>query len=118
MPLECTCPVCGSEVEPLPITLLPERGMVIHGGSFVSVTGSEMAILRALSTQFPRVVSKESLLTALTNGKLDEPEIKIVDVMVCKVRKKVAPLGIEITTSWGQGYSLTAPARIVREELV
>lgn len=99
------------------MTILPERGMVIQGGSFVSVTGAEMEILRALATNFPRVVSKESLLTALTRGALDEPEIKIVDVLICKVRKKVAPLGIEIITSWGQGYSLAAPTRIVREEM-
>lgn len=34
----------------------------------------------------------------------DEAEIKIIDVMVCKLRKKLKPLGVEIGTSRGEGY--------------
>lgn len=36
----------------------------------------------------------------------DEAEEKIVDVLACKIRKKVAPFGVEIQTIWGHGYAL------------
>ena len=53
------------------------------------------------------VASKESLMLALYSDRAgDPPEIKIVDVMVCKMRKKIAAFGIRIETIWGQGYSL------------
>jgi two-component system cell cycle response regulator CtrA len=54
--------------------------------------------------------SREFLLTSLY-GHLppdDEPEIKIIDVYACKLRKKLKPFGIEIGTKWGQGYFLSA----------
>ena len=35
------------------------------------------------------------------------PEMKIIDVFVCKIRKKVKPYGIEITSLWGRGYRLS-----------
>ncbi|MEO0870964.1 MAG: helix-turn-helix domain-containing protein [Pseudomonadota bacterium] len=38
----------------------------------------------------------------------DDVEIKIVDVFICKLRKKLKPFGIEIKTDWGRGYYLTA----------
>lgn len=36
----------------------------------------------------------------------EEPDAKIVDVFICKARKKIAPFGIQIETLWGQGYRL------------
>ncbi|MER9912667.1 winged helix-turn-helix domain-containing protein [Mesorhizobium sp. M0050] len=53
-----------------------------------------------------RVRSQASLLTRLYQLKTDEPELKIIDVFVCKLRKKLKPLGVEIQTVWGQGYRL------------
>lgn len=54
------------------------------------------------------MVTKQNLMDAIyfdlhTD---DEPTIKIIDVFICKVRKKLKPFGIEIETVWGQGYSL------------
>ncbi len=53
-------------------------------------------------------VSKDQILTAIY-GLLpddDEPELKIIDVYVCKARKKLAPFGLQIKTIWGRGYCL------------
>ncbi|MBB3963513.1 helix-turn-helix domain-containing protein [Rhizobium metallidurans] len=51
--------------------------------------------------------SKQSIMLAMYSDRIDvEPEIKIVDVFVCKMRKKLKPFGIEILTLWGAGYSL------------
>jgi two-component system, cell cycle response regulator CtrA len=52
------------------------------------------------------VATKEMILTALYNG-MDEPQAKIIDVFVCKMRKKLQSFGIEISTLWGRGYYLT-----------
>lgn len=57
--------------------------------------------------------TKDQLMHALYALRMDgdEPEIKIVDVYVCKVRKKLAPYGITIGTIWGQGYSMSSESR-------
>jgi two-component system cell cycle response regulator CtrA len=56
--------------------------------------------------------TKDAIMAALYRdlGK-DEAEIKIVDVFVCKARKKLSPFGIEIHTIWGKGYSIDAETR-------
>lgn len=53
------------------------------------------------------LATKEAIMTALyrSMGK-DEAEPKIVDVFVCKMRKKLKPFGIQVRTVWGQGYAL------------
>jgi two-component system cell cycle response regulator CtrA len=37
----------------------------------------------------------------------DQPEPKIIDVLICKIRAKLAPHGVEIKTIWGVGYEMT-----------
>lgn len=53
------------------------------------------------------LATKAAVLAALYRdlGK-DEAEEKIVDVFICKIRKKLKPFGIRIRTVWGQGYAL------------
>lgn len=54
------------------------------------------------------VVSKDQILARLYDARqIDEvPEVKIVDVFICKLRDKIAKTGYEIKTTWGMGYSL------------
>lgn len=77
------------------------------------LTMSEAAILGALMARDR--CSKDVLLEATRTSGLgyrrDEVEAKIVDVFVCKLRRKLEPFGIEITTLWGYGYSLDEVAR-------
>ncbi|MEJ6845114.1 helix-turn-helix domain-containing protein [Sinorhizobium fredii] len=68
------------------------------------LTGSEARAFAHLASR--DLVTKQSLMMALYGDRPDEPEIKIVDVFVCKLRKKVARFGISIETVWGQGYRL------------
>jgi two-component system cell cycle response regulator CtrA len=61
-----------------------------------------------------RTVSKEQFLNHLYGG-MDEPESKIVDVFICKLRKKLATAtgGVAyIETMWGRGYVLRDPAEL------
>jgi DNA-binding winged helix-turn-helix (wHTH) protein len=54
------------------------------------------------------VITKEVFLNHLYGG-IDEPEMKIIDVFVCKLRKKLSQLGEKniISTVWGRGYSIS-----------
>ena len=78
----------------------------------VSLTGKEYAILEMLSLRKGMTVTKEMFLTHLYGGR-DEPELKIIDVFICKLRKKLflagAPASGCIETVWGRGYSLRDP---------
>ena len=81
-------------------------------GKPVRLTGKEYGILELLSLQKGTTVTKEMFLTHLYSG-VHEPEIKIIDVFVCKLRKKLAQAtgGYHyIQTIWGRGYMLRDPA--------
>ncbi len=120
MPLSCSCPVCGQPVGELPVTILPERGMVVANGKFVILTGHEMLILERLVEVFPRVLSKDAAVDWLYQLQPEGgAEPKIVDVYICKIRKKLTPLGVRIDTLWGRGYALALSERphLVREQV-
>lgn len=56
--------------------------------------------------------TNEQLLTAVSLTTADDmPQMKLVDVLVCKVRKKIRPFGIQIATIWGAGYELPEASR-------
>ncbi len=57
------------------------------------------------------MLTKEAFLNHLYGG-MDEPEMKIIDVFICKLRKKLAQAGAGnlIGTVWGRGYMLRDPA--------
>jgi two-component system, cell cycle response regulator CtrA len=77
----------------------------------VHLTGKEYALLELLSLHKDTVVTKEMFLKHLYGG-MDEPEIKIIDVFVCKLRKKLAQAADGshyIETVWGRGYVLRDP---------
>jgi len=72
------------------------------------LTGKEYAILELLSLRKGTTLTKEMFLNHLYGG-IDEPELKIIDVFICKLRKKIAQAtGGEnyIETVWGRGYVL------------
>lgn len=80
-------------------------------GENIPLTSKEYAILELLAMRKGSTLTKEMFLNHLYGG-LDEPELKIIDVFVCKLRKKLAKaLGGEscIETIWGRGYVLRGP---------
>jgi two-component system cell cycle response regulator CtrA len=88
---------------------LGSREVTFHGRS-VSLTGKEFAILELMVLRKGSIISKEAFLNHLYGG-MDEPELKIIDVFICKLRKKLALAGAGdvIGTVWGRGY-------VVREQ--
>jgi two-component system cell cycle response regulator CtrA len=80
-------------------------------GEPVPLTGKEYQMLEYLSLRKGSTVTKEMFLGQLYGG-MDEPEIKIIDVFVCKLRKKLAAASNGknyIETVWGRGYILREP---------
>ena len=79
-------------------------------GARVHITAKEYAIVELLSLRKGTTITKEMFLNHLYGG-MDEPELKIIDVFICKLRKK---LGLAcgdsyIETVWGRGYVLRDP---------
>src|ERR1700733_6786305 len=77
----------------------------------VHLTGKEYSILELLVLRKGMVLTKEAFLNHLYGG-MDEPEMKIIDVFICKLRKKLATAGAGnlIGTIWGRGYMIREAA--------
>ncbi len=72
----------------------------------ISLTAKEQTVLEILMTKKGSVVTKEVFFDHLYNG-MDEPEFKIIDVFICKMRKKLMKASggkNYIETVWGRGY--------------
>jgi len=80
-------------------------------GQSVHLTGKEYGILELLSLRKGSTLTKEMFLNHLYGG-MDEPELKIIDVFICKLRKKLSTATGDknyIETVWGRGYVLRDP---------
>jgi two-component system cell cycle response regulator CtrA len=80
-------------------------------GQPLHLTGKEYGILELLSLRKGTTLTKEMFLNHLYGG-MDEPELKIIDVFVCKLRKKLSSAtggDNYIETVWGRGYVLRDP---------
>ena len=83
------------------------------------LTAKEYGILELLSLRKGTTLTKEMFLNHLYGG-MDEPELKIIDVFVCKLRKKLATAtggSHYIETVWGRGYVLRDPVETAPELL-
>ncbi|MBC8339386.1 MAG: response regulator transcription factor [Rhodospirillales bacterium] len=77
----------------------------------IHLTGKEYGILELLSLRKGTTLTKEMFLNHLYGG-MDEPELKIIDVFICKLRKKLSTAtggDNYIETVWGRGYVLRDP---------
>ncbi|MDR1034715.1 MAG: response regulator transcription factor [Holosporales bacterium] len=93
-------------IGPLEVDL--KRRCVRVNGKEIALTGKEYSILELLALKKGSVLAKETFLNHIYGG-MDEPEVKIIDVFICKLRKKIAELtgGLNfIETIWGRGYTL------------
>ena len=84
-----------------------ESREVMVSGEPVHLTGKEYAMLELMVLRKGTVLTKEAFLNHLYGG-MDEPEVKIIDVFICKLRKKLAAAGAGeiIGTVWGRGYTV------------
>ena len=89
---------------------LDSREVLVNSAP-VHLTGKEYSILELLVLRKGMVLTKEAFLNHLYGG-MDEPEMKIIDVFICKLRKKLAQAGAGnlIGTVWGRGYMMRDPS--------
>ena len=88
-----------------------DRKTVEVNGARMHLTGKEYQMLELLSLRKGASVTKEMFLNHLYGG-MDEPQLKIIDVFICKLRKKLANASggnNYIETIWGRGYVLREP---------
>jgi two-component system, cell cycle response regulator CtrA len=84
------------------------RGQKLH------LTAKEYQILALLALRIGSTLTKETFLNHLYGGLDDEPDAKIIDVFICKLRKKLANASggqDYIETVWGRGYALREPTK-------
>lgn len=94
------------DVGPMEIDI-KQRCVRIYGTE-MALTSKEYSILELLAIKKGSVLPKEAFLNHIYGG-MDEPEVKIVDVFICKLRRKIANLtgGLNfIETIWGRGYTM------------
>jgi two-component system cell cycle response regulator CtrA len=93
------------------LTVNLDTRTVEAGNQPIHLTSKEYGILELLSLRKGTTLTKEMFLNHLYGG-MDEPELKIIDVFVCKLRKKLAQACAGenyIETVWGRGYVLRDP---------
>jgi two-component system cell cycle response regulator CtrA len=82
--------------------------LVEIGGTRVNLTAKEYQMLELLALRKGMTLTKEMFLSNLYGG-IEEPEAKIIDVFICKLRKKLAGASggkDYIETIWGRGYTM------------
>ncbi len=102
-----------SVIETGPLKVDLDAKTVYADGQPINLTGKEYQILELLSLRKGTTMTKEMFLNHIYGG-LDEPELKIIDVFVCKLRKKLSEAtGGQnfIETVWGRGYVLRDPEK-------
>src|SRR6202171_5761043 len=96
----------GSTVTTGRLTVDLDHKSVEVDGAHIHLTSKEYQMLELLSLRKGTTLSKEMFLNHLYGG-MDEPELKIIDVFICKLRKKLANASEGrnyIETVWGRGY--------------
>lgn len=104
------CPTCGHPVLHREIVIDRALGVISRHGVEARLTRNELAFFEEFLKGYPSAVHKDRVYDAIYASRIadkDFPEPKIVDVIVCKLRRKLAPLGMGFRTAWGFGYALT-----------
>ncbi len=101
------CETCGRPYE----EFLEKHGISLMLGSVrrdeaqIIVTNREWQIIETLLRRFPNAVHKETIFLRVWGGSSDV-QIKTLGVFICKLRKKIGPIGLHIETLFGMGYQL------------
>ena len=83
-------------------------GAIYHQGQVLELTPRELALLKALLTRPGHAVSKERLFELVFPGEA-EVQYEAVEVVVYRLRKKLAPTGATLMTLRGLGYLVKLP---------
>lgn len=102
-----------------PVSVNLDARTVEVDGKQLHLTSKEYGIIELLSLRKGSTLTKEMFLNHLYGG-MDEPEVKIIDVFICKLRKKIEKIAPDggncIETVWGRGYVLRDPSGAAEKE--
>ncbi len=106
--MTATCPTCRQPVAPVDIYVDAERAVIVRNDEVAALTRRQFEVFDLLLKRCPRVVTNEDIFGLLYDHRddLDLPKPSIIKVLVCKIRQKIKPLGLNIKLLWGTGYSL------------
>ncbi|GAC1346353.1 MAG: response regulator [Acetobacteraceae bacterium] len=92
------------------LTLDVSRQSVTAAGVPVRLTATEFALLHLLMQRRNTVVTKEAITAHLYRAGT-EPEPNVIEVFLCKIRRKLAKAGLTgvISTVWWRGYTIRDP---------
>jgi two-component system cell cycle response regulator CtrA len=95
-----------------PLVLHLDQKVAFVDSRPVHLSKKEYALLELLTLRKGIPVNKDTIMNHLYGG-MDEPEPKIIDVFICKIRKKLSEAGADglLGTVWGQGYVIRDPRR-------
>lgn len=95
-----------------------QLGMLFDAPLVLELTGQEARIFGMLLRR--DVLTKDAAMLGLYGHRNadEEAEPKIIDVFICKMRKKLTPFGIAIETIWGRGYRMPAVSKAAAQALV
>jgi hypothetical protein len=106
----CACPLCGSAEAASGMQFADQ--FVAMNDDYVQLTRGESIVFGAMFRGRPRMVLKERIYSVYVADRpldIDWPDLKIIDVYILKLRRKLARLGISIVTVTGTGYRLIEP---------
>ena len=94
-------------IEVLEFELSEIKGVGLMQPWGINLRPREFEIMNCMAARSPHSVCRQGLLTALYPHSVDQPNIKIIDVWICRIRKTIEPLNLTVKTHWGRGYSLS-----------
>jgi two-component system, cell cycle response regulator CtrA len=99
------------------VTLEEMLGLRVETPLMLGLTGQQSKLFGILLKR--DLVTKDAAMAAIYGNKPNsEVEIKVVDVFVCQVRKKLKPYEIMIETVWGRGYRMPGPSKVIAAALL
>lgn len=104
---QLVCPCCNQPVEANVLIADDASGVIMRNGKSVRFTPVQFKLAKFLIDRSPLMAAKDSIYDSVFmdvtgNG----PEMKIMDVVICKIRPLLAEIGLVIETVWGKGYRL------------
>lgn len=100
------CPTCSQTLPDAVQNIDMDAGIIVANGQFTCLTNQEFEVFMTLHHSLGKKKTREQLLRAIASFIDKEPEIKIIDVLIHRVRKKTEKLGFSIESIWGEGYRL------------
>jgi DNA-binding response OmpR family regulator len=100
------CPVCGGPLPDSDLRLVPGENIAVRGGQAIRLTRREFQIFNRLNQSRFRIVHKADIMEAVYGSEGEEPDWKILDQFLHRLRKKLVKLGLVIEVVRNEGFAL------------